>query len=62
MIYRVLVRREVIEEAYIEVKTHGRVQAMMEAQNQAKANKSIAWHSTDVLNKAPYAVSYMKKG
>lgn len=59
--YRVLIRREVIEEAWIEVQASGRIQAQKEAVLKAQSDKTIAWHTTDVLNTSPYPVTYTKE-
>lgn len=60
-VYRVLIRREMIEEAWIEVEAGGRIQAQKEAVKQAQEDKTIAWHATGTTNCEPYAVTYMKK-
>ena len=59
--YRVLIRREMIEEAWIEVEARGRVQAQKEAVKQAKEDRTIAWHATGTPNTEPYPVQYMKR-
>ena len=61
MRYRVLIRREVIEEAWVEVEARGRIQAGKKAEMFAMLNEHIAWHTTGVLNKNAYGVMSERK-
>ena len=58
--YRVLIRRELIEEAWIEVESGGRIQAQKDAIKIGKEDSTIAWHSTGTEDRLPYSVDYKK--
>lgn len=58
--YRVLIRREMIEEAWVEVEAGGRIQAQKDAVKQANKDNTIAWHATGTPNKLPYSVDYKR--
>jgi len=56
--YRVLVRKEIIAETWVEVEAGGCRQAEDRAVAKAHEDKTLMWINTETLNRQPYAVTY----
>lgn len=56
--YRVLLRREYIEETWVEVEAGGHQLASDKAVAKAHVEEGLVWTDTGTLNRQPYAVTY----